>query len=73
MEGRISSTIDALGLSLFMRNCHKVIRYTGEIEGFRKATSFYPDDGLIVIALGNVDTADPSKLSCNLAEAALYH
>src|SRR5262249_37854577 len=44
----------AFGLQVHTSNGHKAIDHTGSIQGFNTMLAYYPDDKLMVVALGNL-------------------
>jgi CubicO group peptidase (beta-lactamase class C family) len=64
---------DKYGFGLFIgeESGHKQISHGGGIEGFNTSLSYYPDDKLIVIVLGNLNGGAVDSLGSNLGKAAL--
>jgi CubicO group peptidase (beta-lactamase class C family) len=61
----------AFGLLSLNQGGHKTITHTGGIDGFATSLSFYPDDKLIVIVLGNIVNETPSMIADALGKVAL--
>ena len=61
----------AFGLAVHTVNGHKVIEHGGGIEGFNTQVSYYPEDKLTVIVLGNLYGGAPEEIATKLA--ALVH
>lgn len=59
------------GLFVATHEGHKVIQHGGGIEGFSTAMSYYPDDKLTVIVLGNLNGAAPDQIADDLGKIAL--
>jgi len=57
----------AFGLAIHEQNGHKVIEHGGGIEGFNTQLSYYPDDKLVVIVLGNLNGTAPGEMAGKLA------
>jgi CubicO group peptidase (beta-lactamase class C family) len=57
----------AFGLQVDSVGGHKVIDHGGGIEGFNTQLSYYPDDKLTVVVLGNVNGAAPGTIAGHLA------
>lgn len=57
----------AFGLMVRTVSGHSVIEHTGDITGFRAKMSYYPDDRLIVIVLGNQHALAPGEIATKLA------
>jgi len=60
----------ACGLGVQTKNGHKVIEHGGGIEGFNTQLSYYPDDKLTVVVLGNVNGTAPGEIASKLAAVA---
>lgn len=60
----------ACGLAVETKDGHKVIQHGGGIEGFNTQLTFYPDDKLTVVVLGNVNGAAPAEIAAKLAAIA---
>jgi hypothetical protein len=52
-------------------NGHKVIEHGGGIEGFNTELSYYPDDKLTVVVLGNVNGGAPGEIARKLGAIGL--
>lgn len=61
----------AFGLEVQTAGGHKVIEHGGGIEGFNTQLSYYPEDKLTVVVLGNVNGGAPGQIAAQLA--ALSH
>ncbi len=61
----------ACGLFVATQSGRKVIQHGGGIEGFATQLSYYPEDKLTVIALGNIDSAASGEIANKLA--AMVH
>jgi CubicO group peptidase (beta-lactamase class C family) len=59
-----------LGVFVAKENGHRVIGHAGGIDGFNTQVSYYPDDKLKVIVLGNLNGAAPTEIAQKLAAAA---
>ena len=59
----------ACGLGVRTVNGHTVIEHAGGIEGFNTQMSYYPDDKLVVVVLGNLNGGAPSDLATKLPAA----
>jgi len=60
-----------LGLAVHAVKGHKVVEHGGGIEGFNTQLSYYPDEHLAVIVLGNLNGGAPGAIAEKLAAAAL--
>ena len=60
----------AFGLVVRAVNGHKVIEHGGGIEGFNTQMSYFPDDKLTVIVLGNLNGGAPGAIASSLASVA---
>jgi CubicO group peptidase (beta-lactamase class C family) len=60
----------AFGLVVRTVNGHKVIEHGGGIEGFNTQMSYFPDDKLTVIVLGNLNGGAPGAIASSLASVA---
>ena len=60
----------AFGLSVAEAKGRKVIQHGGGIEGFNTFLTYYPDDKLTVIVLGNLSGAAPEAIAAKLAAIA---
>lgn len=60
------------GFGVFVneQNGRKEISHGGGIEGFNTHLAYYPDDGLTVVVLGNVNGAAPGTMGAKLAAVA---
>lgn len=45
---------------------HRLIYHWGRIDGFRSSNGFYPDDGVMVVVLSNLETTDVWTVSDHL-------
>jgi CubicO group peptidase (beta-lactamase class C family) len=61
----------AFGLIVQTKDGHKVITHTGGVNGFATSLSYFPDDKLVVIVLGNVINESPSVIADTLGKVAL--
>ncbi len=61
----------ALGVNARMVAGHRVISHGGGIDGFNTQLAHYPDDGLTVIVLGNLNGPGTDTLAAKLAAIAL--
>jgi hypothetical protein len=61
----------AFGLMVVAKDGHKFITHGGGIEGFNTSLSFYPDDKIVVIVLGNLSGGAPDQLGSALGKVAL--
>jgi CubicO group peptidase (beta-lactamase class C family) len=61
----------ACGLEVRTVNGHTKIDHGGGIEGFNTELSYYPDDKLVIVVLGNLNGAAPAEISTQLG--ALVH
>lgn len=59
------------GLSIRTKDGHKIISHNGGIEGFNTAMSYYPDDKVTVIVLGNLTGGAPDMIASSLGKVAL--
>ena len=59
----------ACGVFVHVDDGHKVIDHGGGIEGFNTQLSYYPDDKLTIIALGNLNGSAPDAIATNIAAA----
>ena len=57
----------ACGLIVRSQNGRAVIEHAGGIEGFNTHLSYYPDDKLVVAALGNLNGSAPTEIAAKLA------
>jgi CubicO group peptidase (beta-lactamase class C family) len=60
----------ALGVSVATEGGRKVIQHGGGIEGFNTQLSYYPEDKLTVVVLGNVNGSAPGDIAKKLAALA---
>ena len=60
----------AFGLGVETVNGHKVVSHGGGIQGFNTDLSYYPDDRLTVVVLGNVNGGAPGEIAKKLAAVA---
>jgi CubicO group peptidase (beta-lactamase class C family)/Tfp pilus assembly protein PilF len=60
----------ACGLGVQTKNGRTVIEHGGGIEGFNTQLTYYPDDKLTVVVLGNVSGAAPGEIAAKLAAVA---
>jgi CubicO group peptidase (beta-lactamase class C family) len=60
----------ALGLGVDDLNGHPVIGHTGGMEGFNTSLTYFPDDKLTVIVLGNINGAGPEQIALDLSTLA---
>ncbi len=60
----------ACGLAVSMVKGRKLIEHDGGIEGFNTQLSYYPDDKLTVIVLGNLNGSGPSGIATKIAALA---
>ena len=60
----------AFGLGVRDDKGHKVIEHGGGIEGFNTQLAYYPDDKLVIVALGNLNGGAPGAITAKLASAA---
>ncbi len=58
----------AFGLSVSANHGFKIIEHGGGIEGFSTQLSYYPDDKLIIIVLGNIVGRFPSEIAAKLGD-----
>jgi len=61
----------AFGLFVSTHDGHKRITHGGGIEGFNTSLNFYPDDKVVVIALGNLNGGAPDQIAASLGKVAL--
>ena len=50
---------------------HKTIGHGGGIEGFNTQLTYYPDDKVVVVVLGNVNGNAPSQIANRLGALAV--
>jgi len=60
----------ACGLFVQTKDGRKVIQHGGGIEGFNTQLTYYPDDKLTVVVLGNVNGSAPEEIAAKLAAIA---
>jgi CubicO group peptidase (beta-lactamase class C family) len=60
----------ACGLAVETRGGRKVIEHGGGIEGFATSLTYYPDDKLTVVVLGNVNGMAPTEIVAKLSAIA---
>ena len=60
----------ACGLGVQTKNGRTAIEHGGGIEGFNTQLTYYPDDKLTVVVLGNVSGAAPGEIAAKLAAVA---
>jgi CubicO group peptidase (beta-lactamase class C family) len=60
----------ACGLAVSMVKGRKLIEHGGGIEGFNTQLSYYPDEKLTVIVLGNLNGSSPSGIATKMAALA---
>src|SRR5262249_12848015 len=60
----------AFGLVVQTANGRKVIEHDGGIDGFNTHMAYYPDSGVIVIVLGNLNGGAPSEIGAKLERLA---
>jgi CubicO group peptidase (beta-lactamase class C family) len=58
-----------LGSFVEMRHGHRLWDHGGNLTGFCSAFEYYPDDGLTVIVLNNIEGQDAERLASELATA----
>ncbi len=58
----------AFGLSVSANHGFKIIEHGGGIEGFSTQLSYYPDDKLVIIVLGNIVGRFPSEIAAKLGD-----
>jgi len=61
----------ALGLGVHATKGRQVVEHGGGIEGFNTQLSYYPEEHLAVIVLGNLNGGAPGAIAEKLAAAAL--
>ncbi len=61
----------AFGLQVDTAGGHKAIEHSGGIDGFNTQLTFFPDDKLTIVVLGNVNGSAPGEIASKLA--ALSH
>jgi CubicO group peptidase (beta-lactamase class C family) len=61
----------AFGLAVLKENGHKLIEHGGGIEGFNTEVSYYPDEKVVVIVLGNLNGTAPGDIAKKLGAVAL--
>jgi len=59
----------AFGLAVHSVKGHQVIEHGGGIDGFNTQLSYYPEDHLAVVVLGNLNGAAPGAIAEKLADA----
>ena len=57
----------ACGLGVSDVKGHKLIEHGGGIEGFNTQLSYYPDDKLTVVVLGNLNGSAPGEIAARMA------
>lgn len=57
----------AFGLGVSTVKGHKLIEHGGGIEGFNTQLSYYPDDNLTVVVLGNLNGSGPGEIAPKMA------
>src|ERR1017187_1071351 len=60
----------ACGLFVETKEGRKTIQHGGGIEGFNTQLTYYPDDKLTVVVLGNVASAAPGEIAAKLSALA---
>jgi CubicO group peptidase (beta-lactamase class C family) len=60
----------AFGLEVRTEHGHTAISHGGGIEGFNTQMSYYPDDKLTIIVLGNLNGGAPGDIAAKLASVA---
>jgi CubicO group peptidase (beta-lactamase class C family) len=60
----------ACGLAVHTKDGHATIEHGGGIEGFNTQLTYYPDDKLTVVVLGNVNGPAPGEIADRLAAVA---
>jgi len=60
----------AFGLHVQMENGRKLIDHGGGIEGFNTHMAYYPDEKLVVIVLGNINSAATDDIAVKLGAVA---
>jgi len=60
----------ACGLFVQTKDGRKKIEHGGGIEGFNTQLTYYPDDQLTVVVLGNVESAAPMEIAGKLSAVA---
>jgi CubicO group peptidase (beta-lactamase class C family) len=50
---------------------HTLVSHTGRVDGFLSFNGFYPQDGIDVIVLSNIETTDVSGIAFHLGEMTL--
>ena len=54
-------------------NGARYVYHWGRIDGFRSSNGFYPDEGVVVIVLNNLETVDVWGVASHLGKLALGH
>jgi CubicO group peptidase (beta-lactamase class C family) len=70
-SGRVNSGNYGFGWFIDLRNGHRCIHHDGSWQGFETAIDRYVDDELTVVALTNLASAKPGKISRHVAEMYL--
>jgi len=60
----------ACGLAVRMVKGLKLIEHGGGIEGFNTQLSYYPDEKLTVVVLGNLNGSSPGEIASKMAALA---
>ncbi len=60
----------ACGVAVQTKAGHKAIEHGGGIEGFATSLTYYPDDKLTVVVLGNVASRAPGEIGAKLSSLA---
>jgi len=60
----------ACGLFVETKDGRKIIQHGGGIEGFNTQLTYYPDDKLTVVVLGNVNGMAPTEIAAKLSAVA---
>jgi CubicO group peptidase (beta-lactamase class C family) len=72
LRSMTTARLGEYGMGLFIRTAdgHRLITHDGTIEGFESALSYYPENRLTIVVLGNVRTDAPQRIAAQLGKVA---
>jgi CubicO group peptidase (beta-lactamase class C family) len=72
-DGKPNSGHYGLGWFVESRNGHRIVEHEGQWQGFETQISRYVDDGLTVVVLTNLESAQPQRIADGVAAIYLKH
>lgn len=72
LHSMTTAKLGEYGMGLFIRTAdgHQIITHDGTIEGFESSLTYYPEEQLTIVVLGNVRTDAPQRISAQLGKVA---